>query len=93
LATSRGLIATSGAILVLLGSDVNCTKAPKAFATTHFLQSILQNLYKLEAGTMDSTQQQSLYSERRRIESAQTEKGRQRRKTLEEYIGEAGRDV
>ena len=63
-----------------LGSDVTCTKAHKALATTHFLQSILQNLYKLQAVTMDSTQQQSLYRERRRIEGAQTEKGRQRHK-------------
>ena len=29
-------------------------------------------LYKLQAGTMDSTQQQSFYRERRRIEGAQT---------------------
>jgi len=87
LATNRGLLATSGAILVPLGSGVTCTKAHKAFATTHSLQSILQNLYKLQAGTMDSTQQQSLYRERRRIEGAQTEKSRQRHKTLEECIG------
>jgi len=45
-------------------------------------------LFKLQAGTMASTQQQSFWRERRRIEGAQTaEKGRQRQRTLEECIG------
>ena len=51
-------------------------------------------LFKLQAGTMDSTQQQLFWRERRRIEGAQkAEKGRQRQRTLEEWLGMATRDV
>ena len=45
-------------------------------------------LYKLQAGAMNSTQRQSFYRERRRIEGAQTvDECRQRQTTLEECIG------
>ena len=45
-------------------------------------------LYKLQTGTMDTTQQQSFYRERRRVKRAQTaDKSRQRQRTLEECMG------
>ena len=44
-------------------------------------------LYKIQTGTMDATQRQSFYRERRRIEGAQAaERSRQRQKTLEECM-------
>ncbi|RPB19908.1 hypothetical protein L211DRAFT_895585 [Terfezia boudieri ATCC MYA-4762] len=51
-------------------------------------------LYKLQAGTIDSTQQQLFYRERRRIEGAQmADRGRQRQRTLEECVGVVKEDV